>query len=458
MSRPSHLIWSVSLWLVLSLLASAAVWVGSGVIADLRADAQVESWCAEDYELDETTASVFAPSKLLTFEFTLAPEDLAHMRSDPRAEEYVPAQLELGLEVVGLVGLRFKGDGGTLFNYEDEHLPPDNLPKLSLKVHFGKFAKGQRFRGLERLNFHSMSNDPSLMRDRIAYGSFRAAGVQAPRSGHARVVVNGEFQGVFAMVEQVDWSFVEEHLHDAGPGVLYKEVWPQWASAGFYRWKIKEDPAESGVAPMLALAAELREAQESELPDVLGKYCDMDSMLRYLVVDQILCNWDGATRLRSRLSAPTRNFFNHNYYWYQSSLGKLTLIPWDLDQTLQLDHPYSAVPSFSELDANPEILYPGYEDAFAIAPASDPLIRAVALYARGRFANEVESVLAGVFAVDYLEAKIAEWTKLLRPSLALDPHVDLADWDRGVRGLRLEIGKIHAWMAEVVAENGRESK
>jgi hypothetical protein len=201
-----------------------------------------------------------------------------------------------------------------------------------------------------------------------------------------------------------------------------------------------------------ALARALRSAEDSELPEVVAQWCDMDDLLRYLVVDQILRNWDGVTRFSTRTSKVKKVFYNHNCYWYQSSAGKLTLIPWDLDQTLQFEHDYSAVPSFYELDVTEAVRYPGDGDIISVAPACNPLIRAVALYARGRYAGEAKAQLDGWFAQDRLDARITEWSDQIRSSVALDPHVGQSNWEERVQDLRGEITKIHTWMTEVVAE------
>ncbi|MHC5063352.1 MAG: CotH kinase family protein [Planctomycetota bacterium] len=458
MFRSMHLDWGSARSAALLLVSAVAIWNGEVSAGGIDAERHVAKWCRSDYGLDGTTASVFEANKLLTFELTLAPEDLALMRDDPKAEKYFPARLNVGLEQVGLVGLRYKGGDGTLHRFDEVEMRPGNRPKFSLKVNFGKYVKGNRFNGLKRLNFHSMIHDNSLMRDRIAYGMYRTAGLQAPRSGHARVVINGEYQGVFAMVEQVDQTFIDEHIGDPGQGVLFKGAWPVWTGANSYTRKIKVDRGEKGEDAMRSFAKDLKFAQDSGLQATASEWCDLDSMLVYLVVDQVLCNWDGVTGFTAQLSARKREFNNHNSYWYQSSKGRMTLIPWDMDHTLRLDHEYSAVPSFYELEVTEETVYPGYPGVIAIAPACDPLIRAVALHARGRYADELNTVLEGSFAQDHLNASIDHWVGLLWPAVALDPHVSLEQWEDGIQELRSEIKKIHDRMREAVADADRRSK
>ena len=56
-------------------------------------------------------------------------------------------------------------------------------------------------------------------------GYFREMGVPAPRSVHARLIINGQFNGIYALTEQIDGRFTRENFDD-GTGNLYKEIWP----------------------------------------------------------------------------------------------------------------------------------------------------------------------------------------------------------------------------------------
>ena len=64
-----------------------------------------------------------------------------------------------------------------------------------------------------------------MMHERLGYWLFREMGVPAPRSTHARVIVNGDYVGIFALTEELDGRFTRENFDD-GTGNLYKEVWP----------------------------------------------------------------------------------------------------------------------------------------------------------------------------------------------------------------------------------------
>ena len=83
----------------------------------------------------------------------------------------------------------------------------------------------QKFYDLTKLQFHSQNNDPSQMRERLGYWFFRNMGVPAPRSVHAKLIINNTYLGLFALTEQIDGNFTR-HNFDEPNGNLYKEVWP----------------------------------------------------------------------------------------------------------------------------------------------------------------------------------------------------------------------------------------
>src|SRR4029077_17221090 len=104
--------------------------------------------------------------------------------------------------------------------------PAPKTGKCSIKIDFNRVDSKLRFHGLKKLNLHSMGRDMSMMRERLGYGLFREFGIAAPRAMHARVLFNGELEGLFIAVEQLDGRFTHSRFSDGADANLYKEVWP----------------------------------------------------------------------------------------------------------------------------------------------------------------------------------------------------------------------------------------
>jgi hypothetical protein len=91
--------------------------------------------------------------------------------------------------------------------------------------------------GMSTLNLKSMYNDPSQMREALAWRLFRLAGVRAARHTYARWSINDRYLGLFSLIEQVDKAFLAERFEgkprgnlfkvycgDLGPGTLQRRV------------------------------------------------------------------------------------------------------------------------------------------------------------------------------------------------------------------------------------------
>ncbi|HTM20145.1 MAG TPA: CotH kinase family protein, partial [Kofleriaceae bacterium] len=194
-------------WLSIGLLA-AACGGGGGADPDAGGGGDPDA-AAPGAEL------VFDESLVRTYELTLSAADWQWLQDNAALEEYRPASL------------RFKGFYGNLalcFDAQGNQI----CDKLSMKLDFAEYDPDGRFYGLKKVNLHSMERDPSKMHDALGYGLFRGAGIYTARTAYARVVVNGELLGLFAVVENLDGRFTADRFRaiDGGDGNLYKEVWP----------------------------------------------------------------------------------------------------------------------------------------------------------------------------------------------------------------------------------------
>lgn len=278
------------------------------------------------------SAPLFDTATVQHFELEVAPSDWQWLQEHARDEKYVPATvIHQGQRYAG-AAVRYKGDYGSLLSCFDETTGARLCKKLSLKISFNEYGKG-RFFGLRKLVLNSAVRDRSMNREVLSYALYRAAGLAAPRANHATVTVNGENLGVFVLVENVDQEFLEDHFTNA-LGNLYKSIWPQFADPEPYAGALATNETMPNVSRMLSFHSAVAGANDSTFAASLDPYLDLDQIARYLAADRLVNSPDGIRGFYC-YDPPYNECVNSNYYWYETPGGRFTLIPWDVDHTLQ---------------------------------------------------------------------------------------------------------------------------
>lgn len=285
---------------------------------------------------------IFDQSKLATFELKIPDSALAQINANPAAEQYVEGMLIFEGDTISPVGVRYKGSIGAFVNClsgSDWGNPSGQkiCTKLSMKIKINWNGADYKFYGLKKLQFHSQNQDNSQMRERLGYWLFRDMGVPAPRSVHARLMINGKYSGLYALTEQIDGRFAKYNFED-NDGNLYKEIWPlnmngQPFSEQTYLTHLKTNEDESPSAALIRdFAQEIANAAPADLQAVIANRMDIQEIISYAVVDRTIRHDDGPFHWYCGGNSCS----SHNFYWYEEpNLGKLHLIPWDLDNAFE---------------------------------------------------------------------------------------------------------------------------
>jgi hypothetical protein len=408
---------------------------------------------------------VFDQEALRTYELEIAPADLAVLDDDPLAEAYVPAILHFEGQTIGPIGVRYKGSKGSLEWCLDGQGNP-HCPKLPMKLKFSEYDPDLRFYGLKRLNFHSMAGvplsgmgpygDTSKLHERLGYALFNEFGVPTARCVHARLLVNGELVGLFALVEQIDGRFTNDRFNEGtgegvedGDGNLYKEVWPVWADEQHYLSALKTNQdLNPSVAKMLAFADAIINSGDTGFNAAIETWMDVDSLMRYIAVDRTIEHWDGIVGFYSLPG------YNHNYYWYEhSATDRVQLIPWDLDHTF--DFPTFATtygaPKWNE-DPGNCIPFAVFFGIVRFPAQCDVFMRGIATQSRDAWLPIAQEFLDTSFSQEVLDARIDGWVEQIAPAVEEDPDLQLGQWQDDVDEFRADLAELRAAMqAEIDA-------
>jgi spore coat protein CotH len=265
----------------------------------------------------EYARTVFDDSKVHTIHLIVSGDDYAKLGKKPF--DWVKAAVEIDGESFSEVGLREKGNSSAGIRSVQE----------PFKIDFGDCTKGQRCHGLKMLVLNNGFKDPTLLREKLAYDLFRAAGCPASRAAHAAVYVTakGSFEksyfGLYTMVEHVDEVFLDERF-GGHEGNLYKPEGMQDLFGRADENRIKDKKAvelktNEQVDDRTRLIEFVKAVADGKSD--LEKWLDVDSFLAWLVANTALVNLDSYAGT------------GHNYYLYDDpKKGRFVVIPWDLNE------------------------------------------------------------------------------------------------------------------------------
>jgi len=388
----------------------------------------------------KSSDEVFRDDLLRTYELTFADADWSQLQATATEELFVPAMLSVDGEQIGKIGVRYKGASGTLQGCFSDGV--QTCRKLSMKMKFNEYDANLRYRGLKKLNLHGSLNDPSHLHERVTYKLFREFGVPAPRSVHARLMINGEYKGLYNLTEEVDGRFTDYRFEGAdGQGTLYKEAWPAKSQDPGYFMHAQQTNEGSDVAKVVQFAEELASAPEDQLGAVVTRWMDPDAVLRYLAVHTITKHWDGPLTFYCTAEYGCNN---HNFFIYEAvTEERFALVAWDVDNTFYENvlTDQALVPSWYE--PAPECNFDAAEGF--LAPSCDRLVQGFVQLGLDKFGDTLAKFLEGPYQVAALQADVDRWAAQIDESVMTDPAGSgYDDWRGNVGYLKEMIDKRYA--------------
>lgn len=387
-------------------------------------------------EPNDDAVAIFDHDQLRSYDILVAPADLAAADAQPSAETYIPARLSFEGMEYGPLMMRYKGSNGSFqAPCTKGGLDGAKDGKCSFKLAFDEVDPEARFFGLRKLNFHSLNSDESMLRERLGYALFREFGVAASRAVHARVYINGVFQGLYGVVEQIDGRFTRARFTDGGEGNLYKEVWPLHDDPERYLSRLETNEDDN---PSMQNMLDFKRAIEVSA-DETARFLDLDYLTRFIAVDRVIINDDGTFHFycQPNGSSPPAN---HNYYWYEGmTSAQFWIIPWDLDHSFD-SAPWAHVEPAWSVEA--ACTCNAVADAYQTPASCDPLVSRFAEWT-DMYEQQVDEFLAGPFAKSKVDAKLNAWSAQIEPVVMEAEGLNLApsyaEWQEALSEFRTKI-------------------
>ena len=262
---------------------------------------------------ENTVATAFTPTAVHTLSITITDENWQDILDNPLDEEYHETAITFNGVTLDSVAIRTKG-GSSLRNVANS-----SSDRYSFKVDINEYVSGQKFFGLKKFTLQNSFNDPSYMREVIAYELMDEMGVPTPEHAYVNFYVNGELFGLYLMVEAIDGEFVEKHFTNSN-GDLYKPdgtgsdlLWlgDDIQSYTDINLQTNEDTTDNGA--FINFVESLDKGETSAI--------EVDTLLRYMSVSTSLSNLDS-------YHGPLA----HNYYIYDDD-GVFSILPWDFNES-----------------------------------------------------------------------------------------------------------------------------
>lgn len=288
----------------------------------------------------------FLKDKLQTVSIEIDPDNFNYLLQNAKEEPYVLTKsVTIGNQTLGYCGLRTKGNFTLAHAYDDN----PGSDRFSFTINFGEyvtkaaFGEKQTFFGCDRISFNNFFFDKSMMKEFFALMLMEEMGLPTPQFGLAKLYVNGEYYGVYAMVEAMDESILEQHFgvddkqlssylcKPTGTRFRYSDLYKDLSPMYEY-----DEETKTEVADMLPTALEWSrklsclaagtdfngnklDVQSEEYLALLSQVMDIDETVKYFAVHSWLCQLD--------------NMFVglQNFGLYLSPEGVSTLLPWDYD-------------------------------------------------------------------------------------------------------------------------------
>jgi hypothetical protein len=217
------------------------------------------------------------------------------------------------------VGVRKKGFIGSL-----------DFEKPALRLKFDEYVADQTLHGLNRLTLSNAKQDPSYVKQCLAFSVFAEGGIPTPRCNFAHVTINGRDMGAYVNIEAIDKDFLRRHFENENGDLwegLFSDFRRDWTLSFEKKTNESDEPENRGALDEVA-AAVADTTPDGQVLEKLEKVFDVDRFLTFWATEVAMRHWDG-------YSNQANNFFVYR----NPKDGRFVMIPWGLDQ-MTVQDPY----------------------------------------------------------------------------------------------------------------------
>jgi len=364
------------------------------------------------------------------------PDDWATLRQNYLEDTYYRANVSSGAMTASAVGIRSRGRGSR------------SPEKPNIDVNVQKYAKNQTFAGLGFFILKANNQDPSMLHEAVAFELYRKMGLHAAREAPAKLYINGEYFGLYTIVEHQDEDFLSRNLGE-DTGDLF-----EWTPNAFYHFEdLGDDPAvyanlleaksdNPNYQKFIDLVKAVNYSSSSDFVNAVSRYLDLKLYLTLVATENVIAEVDGLWG---------SVYGTNNIYLYRFQGQDLfDWIPWDKDLAFW----------------DPQRLLPdGQENVLARRLMAIPQYRTFYLSQLAKAAT----LMGG--AGGWADQEVSRMYNLIRPAAIDDPHKQCsqlgvarppspcgaADFEQAIQAMHAFVATRAAFVQKAVAQQGYQA-
>lgn len=197
-------------------------------------------------------------------------------------------------------------------------------PKLSFKWELPQnhnlTTAGRLVEPIDEFAMQSDMSDRTYARSMLAFSVYASAGVPRPQRFAMRVERNGQFQGLYGMMDTYDKTWRKRFGFETG-GSYYSADSSAWTASRPLnrRWEQKSGPDDPALTPLATMVNAMLQTDLVQREAFVRANFDIPQIINYAAL----------TSINNHIDSSSKNF----YVFKSDATGRWTIVPWDLDHT-----------------------------------------------------------------------------------------------------------------------------
>ena len=214
--------------------------------------------------------------------------------------------------------------------------------KKSFKISFNEYVSGRKYQDVKKINLNGQHNDPTLIREKLFYDTWKKAGMVERRTSFVRMYINNTYYGLYTNLEEFDKEWLQR-VYGEKSGNLYKCTYPadlvyhgtdqqiykdiqSTSSTGGRAYDLQTNDVLDDYSDLVDLITTLNQPADAAFALKIAQKINIEDFLKAFALDVATGNWDDY-------------MYNMNNYflYHRTDTGKFEFISYDTDNTFGVD-------------------------------------------------------------------------------------------------------------------------